>query len=374
MLEPFGRPVATGGLGLSAGANQRIGPLDSDRELALSPDGTQIYAVNSGDRSITVFGLASGGRLVRTAGPLFDTGGNNAVSVNFADTHTIAVAKEVAGTAAPSYAAFDTKTKTVQARAAMPIGASPSVAYVSRDAKLLFGTEFLDGARASQAPVRQIDAFVINANGTLTAAPGAPYALPPDTSGITPAPPAVALNMVEHPSADILYVGYPTRSQIGVYMIDRATGALTFVRAVPNSGKAVCWFLIDRDGRHMYTVNSGSATLSTYDLTDPTKPVETSSIALKKAIAGPPFVDANGATQTITSAPFQLAFDRDQTHIFVVSQRVTTNTTDVNGNYMHTLVVGSNGALTEPRPPLDLRELGVAPTARPQGVLLVTQP
>src|SRR5579862_3037733 len=44
--------VATGGLGLGAGSNQRLGPLDSDRELALSLDGTQVYAVNSGDRTI----------------------------------------------------------------------------------------------------------------------------------------------------------------------------------------------------------------------------------------------------------------------------------------------------------------------------------
>jgi len=232
--------------------------------------------------------------------------------------------------------------------------------------------EFFDGARASQAPVGQIDAFVINTNGTLTAAPGSPYALPADTSGITPTPAAVALNMVEHPTKDILYVGFPTRSQIGVYTINPSTGALTFVRAVSSSGKGVGWFLIDKNAKHLYAVNSESATISTYDLTDPSKPVETSSLELQKDVAGPSFVDANGVTQTITSQPFQLAFDREQTHIFVVSQRVTTNASDLNGNYLHTLSIGSNGVLTEPAAPIDLRELGVPATARPQGVLVVT--
>jgi hypothetical protein len=373
-LMSIGPAVPTGGLGLNAGPTQRLGPLDSDRQLALSADGSRVYAVNSGDRTITVFAIGSDGKLTQVTGPRFATGGNNPVSIGFSGTHTIVVNKEVAGTIAPSYAMFDTKSQRAQSKTSTPIGGSPSVAYVSRDQKFLFGTQFLDGARASQAPAGQIDAFVIHTTGTLTAAPGSPYALPADTSGITPAPPAVALNMVEHPTKNILYVGYPTRSQVGVYTINATTGALTFVRAVSNSGKAVCWFLIDKDARHMYTVNSASATISTYDLTDPMKPIETSALELKSSMSGPPFVDANGITETKTSQPFQLAFDRDETHIFVVSQRVTTNATDPTGNFLHTLAIGTNGTLSEPAAPVDLRELGVPPTARPQGVLVVTVP
>jgi hypothetical protein len=375
-LSSMGPAFPSGGIGLNAGADQHVGPLDSDRQFALSADSKTMYAVNSGDRTMTIFGIASNGRLTKATGPLFATNGTNPVSANLAGTHTLAVNKEVAGTIAPSYATFDTKSQRPQAKTTAPIGASPSVAYVSRDGKLLFGTRFFDGSRAGMAPAAQIDSFLINAStGALTAAPGSPYALPADTSGISPTPLAVALNVVEHPTKDILYVGFPTRNQIGVYTINRTTGALTFVRAVANSGKDVGWFLIDKDAAHMYTVDSGSATISTYDLTDPLTPMETSSFTLQNA-TGPSFVDANGVTQTITSQPFQLAFGPGEARIYVVSQRVTTNTvaTDPNGNYLHTLVIGTNGVLTEPMAPRDLRELGVPATARPQGVLVVTMP
>jgi hypothetical protein len=375
-LSAMGAAVPTGGIGLNAGADQHVGPLDSDRQFALSADRKTMYAVNSGDRTMTIFGIASNGRITKATGPLFDTGGINPVSANLAGTHSIAVNKEVAGTITPSYATFDTKSQRPQAKATAPIGASPSVAYVSRDGKLLFGTRFFDGSRASQAPAAQIDSFVINAStGALTAAPGSPYALPADTSGISPTPVAVALNMVEHPTMDIVYVGFPTRNQIGVYTLNRATGALTFVRAVASSGAYPGWFLIDRTATHLYAVNSGSATISTFDLSNPLTPTETSSFTLQNA-TGPSFVDANGVTQTITSQPFQLAFGPGEARIYVVSQRVTTNTiaTDPNGNYLHTLVIGTNGVLTEPQAPRDLRELGVPATARPQGVLVVTMP
>jgi DNA-binding beta-propeller fold protein YncE len=288
----------------------------------------------------------------------------------------IVVDKAVAGTVPPTYRTLAVKNgnlATTVITTSTPVGGSPTIAYVSPDQKFLFGTEFLDGARASEAPSGQIDAFSIGAAGVLTAAPGSPYALPPDTSGISPQPQAVALNLVEHPTQPILYVGFPTRAQLGVYTIDQATGALSFVTTAASSGKGIGWFKINKAGTRLYAVNSASATISVFDLTNPKAPVELSSIPLKNAVAGPPFTDASGVTQTDTSLPFELTFSADQTHLWVVSQRVTTNATDPLGNYIHTLDVASDGSLTEPDAPLDLHAIGVSSTTRPQGIASLTE-
>jgi hypothetical protein len=99
-------------------------------------------------------------------------------------------------------------------------------------------------------------------------------------------------------------------------------------------------------------------------------PVEVSALALAKAVSGPPFVDAMGMTETNTSQPFEIAFDQEQRHMYVVSQRVTTNADDLAGNYLHTLSIAADGSLSEPSDPIDLRDAGVAATARPQGLVV----
>src|SRR6185503_5747792 len=102
----------------------------------------------------------------------------------------------------------------------------------------------------------------------------------------------------------------------------------------------------------LYTVNSISGSISIYDITTARTPMEMHSITLKLAMAGPPFIDANGLTQTVTSQPFQFAFDKDQTHLYVVSQRATTNANDLAGNYLHTLLIDSDGDLSERGEPI----------------------
>jgi hypothetical protein len=368
------RTFKTGDLGITAGPDQRLGPLDSDQNLVMSADQTLLYAVNSGGNTISVFQIGGDG-LQQVPGSPFDSGGQNPVSIGIARGVVHVVNKAASGAVTPNYALLAARGAALQAipgtTLEADIGASPSIAYITPDQRFMFGTRFLDGARPMSAPVGQIDAFRVEDDGRLTPVDGAPYALPPDTSGIEPPPPPVALNMVAHPKRSILYVGFPTRNQIGVYTYDPSCGTLTFVRTVPNSGKAVCWFLINAEASQMYTVNSVSGTLSVYDLSKPLEPVETSAIQLKQAMSGPPFIDAMGMKQTVTSQPFEFAFDREQKHLYVVSQRATTNADDPTGNYLHTLSIATDGTLSEPGDPIDLRDVAVPPAARPQGVLVV---
>jgi 6-phosphogluconolactonase (cycloisomerase 2 family) len=372
-LQPLsGGQFATSGKGITAGTDQRLGPLDSDRELVFSDDRQYLFAVNSGSNTIAVFRTGSIGELTPIAGSPFPSGGQNPVSLGLTGDTLYVVNKAVAGTVAPNYVAFhvdDTGALTQIANSSVnaPVGGSPSIAYIPPSSQLLFGTEFLDGARAASAPAGQIDVFVRASSGLLTAAPGSPHALPADTSGIMPPPPPVALNLVANPSQSVLYVAFVTRNQLGVYSYD-STGALTFERTVANSGKAICWLVADHAAHFLYSVNSGSGTISTYDISNATQPAEVHTLTLKQAMSGPPFMDAMGMMETVTSQPFQLAFDADESHLYVISQRATTNTTDLTGNYLHTLQVMADGSLTEPADPIDLRDLSVSPQARPQGV------
>jgi len=207
-------------------------------------------------------------------------------------------------------------------------------------------------------------------SGKLVQAPYSPFALPLELFGILSRPRSLALNLVSHPTENVLYVGFVGRNQLGVYAYDEDSGALTFLRAAPNSGSGICRFSINEKATRLYSVNGESATISVYDISDAENPVETSQILLAQAKSGPPFVDARGLVRTVTSQPFQLAFGPDQRQLYVVSQRVTTNTEDETGNYLHTLQLDADGKLSEPKAPIDLRDVDVPPTARPQGVLV----
>jgi 6-phosphogluconolactonase (cycloisomerase 2 family) len=156
---------------------------------------------------------------------------------------------------------------------------------------------------------------------------------------------------------------------LAVYDYD-PNGSLSFINTFPNSGKGIRSFLINAQATRLYTVNSASASISTYDLTEPRAPSENFSITLKLAKAGPPFVDAMGTPQTVTSQPFQVAFDDNQSHVYAISQRVTTNASDTAGNYLHVLSIDDDGGLSEPGEPIDLRNVGVGAIARPQGVVV----
>jgi hypothetical protein len=358
----------TGGVGITAGPTQRQGPLDSDQQIATSVDNAFLYAVNAGDHTVAGFSIDVDGSLTALAGSPFNAGGANPVSLGLTGDTMYVVDKVIDGSATPRYGTLSMTTNIpilLAAPALAQAGGSPTIAYVSRDQHYLLGTEFLDGARLADAPVGQIDVLTRGDNGELAPAPGSPFPLPPDDTGIVPAPAQVALDVIEHPWQSVVYIAFPTRSEIGVYTIDDA--GLTFVRTVPSSS-AIGWFTIDRDGHFMYAVNSESATVSTFDLADPMTPTETTAVTLSSTALGPPFVDAMGATQTMTSLPFELSLDPDGTLLYVISQRVTTNPTDLAGNLLHVLDVGADGTLIESEAPIDLTAAGVAATARPQGV------
>lgn len=368
-LTPLaGSPFLTGGTGATNPTRAKLGPNDLDSPLVISSDHKRLFAVNSGSNTIAVFDVATDGSVTPVAGSPFASGGRNPVSIALAGNRLYVVNKnedplQPTGDL-PNYTGFNIGS----AGQLTPIGgstvntiamASPSQALVSRDGQLLFGTDFL--APHVQPGAGSLRAFHINDNGTLTAAPGTPMALPggPMT--------ALPLNAWLHPTENILYVAFVARKQLGVYNYDPASGALTFVTAVSNSGTEICWIRTTADGRRIYTVNNIDNSVSMYDASNPRAPAERQHLVLKDP--GPMFLNDRGpmSFMQVTSTPYQPALDPEERFLYVVNQRSDYFSADQKGNKLHILRIAGDGSLSEPGASVDLP---VPAIARPMGLVI----
>lgn len=112
--------------------------------------------------------------------------------------------------------------------------------------------------------------------------------LPLEANNVQPLP----LGLWASPDAKYLYVGFVNTSEVGVYTVS-AAGRLKFVNKTSNSGVAVCWLRVSRDGKFLYTSNTGGNSMSVYDLSDPESPVEIQHIS----------VDGTGGVQQFSLTP-----------------------------------------------------------------------
>ena len=366
-LSPLaGSPFATGGTGVGNPA-QGLGPDDSDDELIANADHTLLFAVNAGSDTIAVFHIASDGSLSAVSGSPFPSGGVDPVSVGVAGNFLYVVnqdgdpAKDAAASA-PNYTAFSVGAGgalTPVANSTVAAGASPSVALVSPDAKILFGSDFLAPLK-SNPPAPPLRAFAIGADGTLTSAPNTPMAIPYVDGGAPPGTP-VALGLGVHPTQKILYVDFTLRSQVGVYTYDDTTGALTYVTAASVTGPAPCWNRLNSAGTRMYVTTTGDNSLSVLDNSNPMAPLEIQHLQL--ADHGSLLSDSGPFT---VSESFEEELSADGKYLYVLSQRSTTDDTVTDGNVLHILTIGTDGKVTESIPDL---KLSLPLGTRPQGIV-----
>jgi 6-phosphogluconolactonase (cycloisomerase 2 family) len=339
-----GSPFDARGLGITPTFN--LGPFDSDQEVIANPDHTLLFAVNGGSDSIAVFRINDDGSLTHVDGSPFPSRGSNPVSVGLAGNILCVVNKDQdpdhPGVILPNY----TTLRVTEEGRLLPIpnsivftdaGASPSQALTVPAARLLFGADFMGGLLRS---------FQIHHNGRLMPVEAQP--LPPSEfagTGQNPFP----LGLSVHPKRPLLYVGFVTINRMGVYQFTRE-GRLQFLRSVANSGQAICWVLVNRDGSRIYTTNTGDRSVSVYDSqTDATEPVEIQKVTLEGM--------ANS---------FQPALDPTGQFLHVVTQRAAP-TLPASANALHVLRVGGDGRLTEV--PSSPTVLPVSPGTRPQGVV-----
>ncbi len=362
-LQHFGGPFYTKGSGVG-NPEQRLGPLDSDYELRVSSDGKFLMAVNSGSNTIAVFYMKSNGGLEHVPDSPFPSGGQTPVSIDVSGNYVFVVNKSDDPlhtiTQAPNYTTFtiDANGKlTMVSKFETTPGSSPGMNLVSRDKKFVFGYDFL-GFKL-MPPVGTLRSFNINNSGSLSPVAGTPYFIPGNAEGMDG-----ALGLWQHPTANILYVGFPLHAQVGVYSINAVTGALSLQTAVPG-GKATCWIRTTRDGSRMYVINSGENTVSVFNSSNAASPTLLQKLELKKS--GPEYI-VPGLGAFKTSEPFSLALSTSEKILYIVNQHTNKDFSIGNYNYLHYLDVNNDGTLTEESDPV---QIPVPNTVRPKGSAVV---
>jgi len=351
-----GSPFLTGGTGLG-NPQQALGPNDLDEPMKVN--GNILYAVNSGSNTIAALTIGSDGKLSPITGSPFSSGGENPVSIDIKGDKIYVVNKAQdpinGNISPPNYVVFqlgaDGKISPAQIDAfSTTVGSSPTYAYIPDGVNLMFGTDFLGFMTIPQ--VGTLRSFVIGVNGTIEPAPGTPQVLPVAGG---------ALGLLKHPTANILYVGFPVTGEIGVYAINTATGELTYQTKVA-SGAAACWIRANKAGNKSYTLNSSEATVTVHDISNAAAPTQVQKLDLK--LKGQLFTAPTGM-QVYSSQPFHI--ELDEKFAYVVSQRSNPNPQLTEGNYLHVLTIKADGTLSEDTEPV---ALPVPHTARPQGIVV----
>jgi len=337
-----------GGIGVFD-ATFALGPFDSDQNLIVSPDGTLLFAVNSGSNSIAVFRITSNG-LQAVEGSPFPSGGSDPVSLGLNDNILTVVNKDQdpaqnSNLVQPNYTTFRVSpngelTPVDNSTVSVAYGSSPSQALIASERSVVFGADFLGGL---------LQSFRVAQDGRLEQNP--PQVLPDSVfTGLTGG--HLPLGMRTHPNQPILYVDITPISQIAVYTYDEK-GVLSFVRTVTDSGAAPCWAVVNHAGTRLYATNTGDDSIAVYDLKDPLNPVQIQHFVMAST----------------TGAVFSTVIDQTDQFLYVSSE-LSGPTSTTAANAFHTLKVNSEGTLSEPFAPTVLSIDGSVPV-RAQGITVI---
>jgi 6-phosphogluconolactonase (cycloisomerase 2 family) len=327
-----------------------LGPFDSDQNLIENPEGTLLFAVNSGSNSIAVFHINSDGSLTAVDGSPFPSGGSDPVSLGLNGNILTVVNKDQDpaqndNLVLPNYTTFSVSrsgalTPIPESTVSVAYGSSPSQALIASRGSVVFGADFLGGL---------LQSFRLDEDGRLRQNP--PQALP-DSVFTGQTAPHGPLGMRTHPNLPILYVDITPISEVAVYTYDRR-GRLSFVRTVADSGAAPCWAVVNHAGTRLYATNTGDNSIEVYDLTDPLNPVDIQHFVMEGT----------------TGAPFSTVINKSDQWLYVTSEQDAATATTA-ANAFHTLKVGADGMLTEPFPPTVLPIGGTVPV-QSQGITVV---
>jgi 6-phosphogluconolactonase (cycloisomerase 2 family) len=389
-------PFPTNGSGIDNSTNGKLGPNDNDTPLVVSADRRFLFAVNGHSNTIAVFRIHPDGSLTHVPGSPFPSMGVGPVSLSVSgdillvanrneDPHQLS---ELRGAALANYASFrigeDGRLDLVD-RIELEDGQKPTQILVSsRNPRIAFGNNFqVDADFDGEGSVSRLF-------GTEAAVRGGLYSLAiddwghielvdsevlPETVEPTPDVPSIPLGIWDHPTRNLLYAGLVTRNQLGVYRYD-GEGDLSFVAAVPNSGQDICWLKTSADGTRLYAVNNlpredesdRASTVTVFDIGGDRaeRPVEIGRVELPLPYGT--FINNRNAPQPNSTA-FQFDLDEESGFLYVVAQRIdqTSANRSEDGNVLHTVRLDDLEVVATRL----LKDDGVAPSARPQGVLVL---
>ncbi len=244
-----GSPFPAGGAGTGT-------TLPSQGSLQSSPDGRFLIAADAASNQISVLGINPDGSLRELPDGLVASGGVMPVS---ATIHQDLVYVANAGNGGSNYTGFRLKRDgrlmpIPHSTVALPDGAQPG--------DILFNG---DGSRlvATLVGTSQIDSFTVRPNGRLSAASGSPFpaqGLGPFGSEFRPTDPSQLFVSNAHNMG----AGTGTVSAFR----DFAGGTLSSIdlSPFPDLQTAPCWVEISHDGQFLFTVNTGSGSISSYSI------------------------------------------------------------------------------------------------------------
>jgi 6-phosphogluconolactonase len=322
-LTPLaGSPFPAGG----AGTGTIVG---SQGALQATADGDWIVAVDAGSNQISVLAVGSNGSLSPAPGSPVSSGGIEPVSIAV-HGGLVYVANEGNGTRGSNYTGFTLAddgrlTPLSGSTVPLPPTALPGDILFNSTGKNLIGVE----VGTTDPSTFRIDSFKVGRDGRLTPAAGSPFpaeAAGPFGSEFSPT------------AAHHLYVsnahGGAGNGSVSAFSVNpnaklKSIGGSPFA----DNQTAPCWVEITHDGRYLFTVNTGSSTISRYRIL------------------------ANGSLQLLGSTPL-----RSGLGIAAFDARL-----DVSGSYLYVVdaAIASVSGFAVSRG--SLAELTPSPTALPAG-------
>lgn len=241
-----GSPFTAGGAGTGAG-------LASEGAVQLAEDGRFLLAADAGSNQVSVLRVQPDGSL-RLA-DVVSSGGALPVSIA---VHGSLVYVANAGPADSNYTGFrlaprGSLTPVPGSTVPLPAPAQPGDVLFNGTGTRLIGT---------RVGTSQIDSFTVRPGGRLTAAPGSPFTAQgtgPFGSEFRPTNPSQLFVSNAHNGAGLGTVSAFTDSRDAVLTSIGSSPA-------PDQQTAPCWVTITPDGRYLFTVNTGSGTISRYSI------------------------------------------------------------------------------------------------------------
>ena len=291
-----GSPFAAGG----AGTGTVIG---SQGSIQATADGDWVLAVDAGSNQISVLAVGSGGSLTPAAGSPVSSGGIEPVSIAV-HGDLVYVANEGNGTSGSNYTGFrlaDDGRLTPLAGSTIPLPptALPGDILFNGTGKNLIGVE----VGTTDPSTFLIDSFMVGADGRLTPAAGSPFpaeAAGPFGSAFSPADPHHLYVSNAHGGTD--------NGSVSAFSVNPNAKVKSITGSPFADGEtAPCWVEISHDGRYLFTVNTGSTTISRYRI------LANGSLHL---LGSTPFSSGLGIR------PFDARLDVSGAHLYVVDAAI----------------------------------------------------
>ena len=248
-LTPIpGSPFAAGGVGLGSG-------LASQGAIQVTGDGRYLLAVDAGSNQISVMRITADGVPVLVGQPV-SSGGIKPASVAVSRGGLVYVANSGAGGSGYSGFRLNPVGKLIRiphSTVTVPDNAGLGDVFFNATGDRLIGT---------RTGSSQIDSFVVLPSGRLLAAPGSPFTgqgLGQLGAEFSPANPSQLFVSNAHNGALL--------GTVSAYS-DGFLGQLTSIGSspYPDGQTAPCWVEISHDGKYLFTVNTGSASISSYSV------------------------------------------------------------------------------------------------------------